>query len=122
MTILSNWRPVTLFNVDYKILAKVIVRRIEPVLPKLIDPDQTRFIKGRFIGPQNIRLLNDLMEYTDDQKIPGILLLIDFEKAFYTIEWSFIQNVLECFNFGPVIRKWVSILHRDVESAVMNGG
>lgn len=62
------------------------------------------------------------MEYTDDQKIPGILLFIDFEKAFDTIEWHFIQNVLECFNFGPVIRKWVSILYRDVESAVMNGG
>ena len=118
---LSNWRPVTLLNVDYKILAKVIAMRIEPVLPKLIHPDQTGFIKGRFIG-QNIRLLNDLMEYTDDQKIPGILLFIDFEKAFDTIEWHFIQNVLECFNFGPVIRKWVSILYRDVESAVMNGG
>ena len=62
------------------------------------------------------------MAYTDDQKIPGILLFIDFEKAFDTIEWCFIQNVLECFNFGPVVRKWVSILYRDIESAVMNGG
>ena len=43
------------------------------------------------------------MEYTDNQKIPGILLFIDFEKAFDTIEWTFIQNVLKCFNFGPVI-------------------
>ena len=78
---LSNWRPITLLNVDYKILAKIIANRIKPVLPKLIHPDQTGFIKERFIG-QNIRLLNDLMEYTDEQKIPGILLFIDFEKAF----------------------------------------
>ena len=62
------------------------------------------------------------MEYTDVQKVPGILLFIDFEKAFDTIEWPFIQNVLKCFNFGPVIRKWVSVLYSDVESAVMNGG
>ena len=121
LTTLSNWRPVTLLNVDYKILAKVIAKRIEPVLPKLIYPDQTGFIKGRFIG-QNIRLLNDLIEYTDDHKIPGILLFIDFEKAFDTTEWSFTQNVLKCFNFGLVIRKWVSVLYRGVESAVMNGG
>ena len=121
LTTLSNWRPITLLNVDYKILAKVIAKRIELVLPKLIHPDQTGFIKGRFIG-QNIRLLNDLMAYTDDQKVPGILLFIDFEKAFDTIEWTFIQNVLKCFNFGPVIRKWVSVLYKDVESAVMNGG
>ena len=62
------------------------------------------------------------MEYTDDQKVPEILLFIDFEKAFDTVEWTFIQNVLKCFNFGPVIRKWVSVLYEDVESAVMNGG
>ena len=121
LTTLSNWRPVTLLSVDYKILAKIIAKRIEPVLPKLIHSDQTRFIKGRFIG-QNVRLLNDLMEYRDDQKILGILMFIDFEKASDTIEWSFIQNVLKCFNFGSVIRKWMSVLYRDVESAVMNGG
>jgi len=76
LTTLSNWRSITLLNVDYKILAKVIAKRIEPVLPKLIHSDQTGFIKGRFIG-QNIRLLNDLMEYTEDQKVPGILLFVD---------------------------------------------
>ena len=58
LTTLSNLRPITLLNEDYKILAKVIAKRIESVLPKLIQSDQTGFIKGRFIG-QNVRLLND---------------------------------------------------------------
>ena len=121
LTVLSNWRPITLLNVDYKILAKAIAKRIQPKLPKLIHTDQTGFIKGRFIG-QNVRLLIDLMKYTDVKKIPGILLFVDFEKAFDTIEWSFIQNVLKRFNFGPVIRHWISTLSSDVESAVINGG
>ena len=60
------------------------------------------------------------MEYTDVKKIPGILMFIDFEKAFDTIEWFFLQNVLKHFNFGPVIRHWVSTLFSDVESAVFN--
>ena len=60
---LTGWRPITLLNVDYKILAKCIAKRIEPFLPKLIHSDQTGFMKDRFIG-QNVRLLNDLMEYT----------------------------------------------------------
>ena len=72
--------------------------------PKLIHPDQTGLIKGRYIG-KNVRLLEDILEYTDIKKIPGILLFIDFEKAFYTIEWSFIQNVLKRFYLGQVIRK-----------------
>jgi len=62
------------------------------------------------------------LEYTDIQKIPGILLFIDFEKAFDTIEWPFIQDALKHFNFGQVIRKWISMLYSDVESAVLNGG
>ena len=54
-----------------------------------------------------MRLLNDLLEYTDVKKIPGILLFIDFEKAFDTIEWPFIQNVVRHLHFGQVIRKIV---------------
>ena len=52
---LTGWRPITLLNVDYKILAKCIAKRIEPFLPKLIHSDQTGFMKNRFIG-QNVRL------------------------------------------------------------------
>ena len=54
--------------------------------------------------------------------MPRILLFIDFEKAFDTTEWSFIQKVLKCLNFGQVIRRWISVLYSDVESAVLNGG
>ena len=91
----------------------------------MIHSDQTGFIKGRYIG-QNVRYIyryiGDILEYTDIKKIPGILLFIDFVKAFDTIEWPFIQNVLERFNFGQVIRKWISVLYSDVESAVLSGG
>jgi len=90
-------------------------------LPKLIHSDQTGFVKDRYIG-QNIRLLSDLVEYTDVKKISGILLFIDFEKAFDSVEWKFIMNSLELFNFGPSIRKLFSILYNNVETAVMNAG
>ena len=118
---LTSWRPITLLNVDYKILAKTIAKRIEPFLPKLIHSDQTGFIKDRYVG-QNIRLLSDLMEYTDAKKISGIFLFVDFEKAFDSIEWSFISNTLELFNFGASIRKWFSLLYNGGETAVMNAG
>jgi len=49
LTTLSNWHPITLLNVDYKILAKVIAKKIELVLLKLIHSIQTGFIKGRYM-------------------------------------------------------------------------
>ena len=52
---LSNWRPITLLNVDYKTVSKAIASRIKNVFPALIHSDQSGFMKDRFIG-QNIRL------------------------------------------------------------------
>ena len=49
----KNWRPITLLNSDYKIAAKAIANRLQNVLPKLIDSDQTGFFKGRFIGKKD---------------------------------------------------------------------
>ena len=119
---LTGWRPVTLLNVDYKSWQSVLIaKRIEPFLPKLIHSDQTGFMKDRFIG-QNVRLLNDLMEYTDVKKISGIFLFIDFEKAFDSIEWNFIKRSLELFNLGPFLTRWFSILYNNSEAAVINAG
>ena len=74
---------------------------------------QTGFVNGRYKG-QNIRLLNDIMEYTDIKKF-------DFEKAFDTIEWNFISNTLEMFKFGCNFQKWISVIYNNIQSAVMNG-
>ena len=123
LTELKNWRPISLLNIDYKILSKVLARRMENILPKLVHTDQTGliFVNGRYIG-QSIRLLNDIMEYTDFKKLPGIFLFVDFEKAFDTIEWSFISNTLEVFKFGCNFQKWLSVIYNNIQSAVMNGG
>ena len=121
LSTLANWRPITLLNLDYKIASKVIAKRMEKVLSLLINPDQTGFIKGRFIG-QNIRLINDILEQTKLQNIPGILLQLDFRKAFDTIEWEFIQRTIALFNFGDSIQRWISIFYSKTESAVLNNG
>ena len=89
---LKNWRPISLLNTVYKIGSGVIANRIKKVLPTLINNDQTGFIAGRYIGG-NIRLLFDIMEYAEENDIPGLFLLIDFEKAFDSISWNFLNNI-----------------------------
>ena len=57
---LKNWRPITLLNVDYKILAKALGNWINSFLPSLIDEDQMGYVKNRFIG-SNIRIIKDIL-------------------------------------------------------------
>ena len=84
-TLLENLRPISLLNVDYKILTKAIAKRLVKILPKIINHDQTGYIKGRFIG-ENIRLIQDIMSDTKTMENTGIAIFLDFRKAFDTIE------------------------------------
>ena len=117
----KNWRPLTLLNCDYKIATKVIANRLKTHLHKLINNDQTGFLKGRFIG-ENIRLIDSVVNYTAAKKIPGLLLFLDFEKAFDTLEWPFIQKTLISFGFGPSIVQWFKTFYNNIESCIMNNG
>lgn len=67
--------------------------------------DQTGFISGKYIGHNiHVRLLSDVMEFSDTKKFQGIFLFVDFEKAFSTLEWSFILKALEAFNLEIIFK------------------
>ena len=72
-------------------MAKNIAFSVKNVLPKIINNDQTGFLKNRFIG-ENIRLINDIIDFTENKNLKGLLLFLDFEKAFDTIEWTFLYR------------------------------
>ena len=118
---LKNWRPISLLNVIYKIASGAIANRVKSVLPEIISHDQCGFMANRSIG-DNIRLVYDTLKYAESTQSSGILLLIDFEKAFDSISHSFLMRTLEYFNFGVSIRKWIEILNRDVNARVQVNG
>ena len=62
------------------------------------------------------------LEQTKHQDIPGILLQLDFQRAFDTIEWKFIQNVIAFFNVGESIQQWISTFYSNIQSSVLNNG
>ena len=118
---LKNWRPVSLLNVDYKIATKTIARHLEKILPHIIHPCQSGYVKGRFIG-ESIRLIADTMHFTKQKNIPGVAVFLDFEKAFDSIEWNFIHKCLEMFNFGLDLRQWIKVFYKNISSCVLNNG
>ena len=104
---LKHWRPITLLNTDYKIATKAIATRLKKLLPKIINPCQAGYVKGRYIG-ECIRTISDIMNFTKQKNVPDSAISLDFEKASHSIEWNYLQKcleVLEVFKFGPQRRQ-----------------
>lgn len=118
---LKNWRPISLLNITYKIASAAIAERIKQVLPQLISMDQKGFMAGRYIG-ENIRLIYDVLQYTDFENIPGMIVLLDFEKAFDSVSHQFIFKVLELFNFGQSLKKWIKVFYSNSSSSIQING
>ena len=91
---LKNWRPISLLGVDYKIASAVIANRIKKVLPTIISHTQKGFLKNRSIV-ENTRLIYDIIDKLNSNNQEGLLLLIDFEKAFNSVEWNFLDGALK---------------------------
>jgi len=118
---LKNWRPISLLNQDYKLIARILAERCKIHLSKLVSDDQNGFVPGRYIGLNIHRILN-LIEICKNNNINGILLNIDFEKAFDCIEWDFVYSALRAFGFPNIFINWVKILYNNISSCVINNG
>ena len=81
---IKNWRPISLLNVDYKLASTCISNRLQKIMNKLISNTQSGFLKGRNIS-ECTRLINDLIESTEEQEVPGLMIMLDFEKAFDSV-------------------------------------
>ena len=75
----------------------------------------------KFIG-EAVRSIIDVMDYTKEQNIPGILLFIDFEKAFDSLNWNFLLKCLNVFGFGPSLIRWIGTFYTNISSCVLNNG
>ena len=118
---LGNWRPISLLNTDYKLFTKMIALRIQSAMDIIINPEQKGFLKGRNIS-EIIRIIDDSLYAANLYNTPGLMVSIDFKKAFDSVSKSSIIKCLQLFNFGPYIINMVSALITNSESCVRNGG
>ena len=112
---LKSWRPLSLLNCDGKIYSKILANRMYSVLPQITHLDQTGFMADRSIG-QNLLDLVSAIEIPEYYDISSLLISVDFEKAFDTVDWDRMHKIFEFFNFGPVFRNMVKLLYKDITS------
>jgi hypothetical protein len=104
-------RPITLLNTDYKLLTKMIVAHLLPLLPSVLKATQLCSVRGRSIydGPASIL---SAAEFLHCHQLPGYLLSLDFFHAFDRVSMDWVDRVLEARGFGLIFRGWIATLHR----------
>ena len=107
---IRNYRPITLLNGDYKILTRVLCRRMKRVIGKVISRENTGFSPGRFIAENThqMRLMQKMLEEDDTD---GMFVFLDLEKAFDRVSWKYMRNAVERLGFGDDFVKWIGILY-----------
>ncbi len=118
---LSSWRPISLTNFDYKLLAKSMAIRLNSCLTKCIHEDQFAFIKGRQVSDL-LREIDNILQIGKKKFPASFILSLDYAKAFDTISLSAVKKALLYFGFDGDFIKWIDLLLFDRKSCVQNGG
>ena len=120
---LKGWRPISLLNVDYKIISTAIANRFRKVIDHIISSSQSAYIKGRYIG-ENSRLVYDVITHVNATNQSGVIMAADFEAAFETVSWPYVRTVLKELNFGNYFIEIINIMYLNEQNfsrILMNG-
>ena len=105
----SDYRPIALCNTHYKIIAKILTKRLQPFLSSIISDHQTTFVPNRAIS-DNVLIAHEILHYllTSGARVRcSMAIKTDMSKAYDRIEWDFLREVLACFDFHDTWIGWV---------------
>ena len=117
----GDFRPISLVTSLYKIIAKVLAKRLQAVLGKTISQSQGAFVAGRQILDV-VLVANEVVEDYRKRKKKGLVFKIDFEKAYDNVSWGFLDFVLQTKNFGSKWRGWIRGCLSSVSYSVLING
>jgi hypothetical protein len=116
-TVLSNWRPITLLNTDYKLITRCLSSRISSVLSSLITIDQSYCAPGRTIYT-HLHLIRDVIEYANQKDVPLAVISLDQASAYDSVEHPYIYHVISKYGFGPNVIRHVKTVYRNAQGLV----
>nr|GEU42904.1 retrotransposon protein, putative, Ty1-copia subclass [Tanacetum cinerariifolium] len=120
-TLVTDFFPISLIGCQYKIVSKILANRLSMVIGSCISPEQSAFIKRRSIldGPF---ILNEVIEWYRKRKKKIMIFKVDFEKAFDSLRWDFLELVMAKLGFGTRWRNWIKGCLRHARSSVLVNG
>ena len=118
---MQNWHPISLLNVDCKIMSKALATTLKETLLVLISCQQIAYVKNRLIR-EGGRLILDILEISNVFNLRGYTMTVDIEKALDSLSHSLLLPSLKKFGFGHDFIRWVKILLESQESCIINVG
>ncbi|GKD20760.1 putative RNA-directed DNA polymerase, eukaryota, reverse transcriptase zinc-binding domain protein [Tanacetum coccineum] len=123
---IKDFRPISLISVHYKIIAKILANRLTKVIDKIASPEQSTFIAGRqiFDSPKFLMVLLFLVRLSNGSKKEKKLLIfkVDFEKAFDSVSWKYLDFVLLNLGFGSKWLSWIRVCLSSSRASVLVNG
>ena len=117
----SNYRPITLLNADYKLIARALASRFGPRLNSVIDPTQTAFLPGRWIADNVLCHLEEI-DFLRESQQSGCIVFLDFAKAYDRLSRPWVEDCMQALGFGPQAVRCVRLLQSNTRSAVLFNG
>jgi hypothetical protein len=118
---MKKFRPISLLNYSFKIFSKLITLRLERVCQSLIAKEQSAFIRGRFIL-ESVVVAHELVHSLHKSKSPGVVIKLDYEKAYDRANIDFLTEILQLRGFDEKWISWIrSIIIGGSVSVLVNG-
>jgi retron-type reverse transcriptase len=117
----NDFRPISLCNLIYKLVSKVIANRLKPFLEKSLSPEQLGFLKGRRIQDA-IATAHECIHSIKQKNLKALIMKIDLKKAFDCIDWAFLRLILHAAGFGDKFTDWILACVTSANFAVLING
>ncbi|GJV17166.1 putative RNA-directed DNA polymerase, eukaryota, reverse transcriptase zinc-binding domain protein [Tanacetum coccineum] len=117
----KDYCPISLIGLHYKIIAKILANRLASVIGNLVSQEQSAFISGRQIldGPL---MLSETIDWFKQRKKKLMIFKVDFEKAYNSVNWKYLYNILEQCGFGQKWRGWISECLKSARTSILING
>eukprot|EP00253_Pinus_taeda_P026566 PITA_26566 len=116
-----GFRPIALCNVIYKVIATLVAKRLKPLLPSIISPEQTGFVEGRQIL-DGLAVAQEMIHSLNQNKRKGMMIKLDLSKAYDCLNWRYLCAVLEAYGFKKRWIEWIfSMVSTPIFSILVNG-
>jgi hypothetical protein len=118
---MKKFRPISLINCSFKIFSKALTLRLGKIIDRLIAPQQSAFIQGRYIL-ESVVVAHEIVHGIQKSGEPGCIIKLDYEKAYDRVSWECLFEILESRGFSSSWIKWIERIIKQGSVGIMLNG